>query len=131
MSIFETLKRGSEGLLMMSESDYPFEAFLWPGAAKEALTTAKLLQLTGHSQDSPVETVELDYFFRNSAQEKDWHDAQQKGTVKKFQLLVETLKANLSDIKVYRVGKISIDVYIVGKTKSDDLAGLSTKVVET
>ncbi|RCJ36904.1 nuclease [Nostoc minutum NIES-26] len=129
--ITKKLKQASDGLLFMSESDYPFEVFFWSAQAKETLTDQKLLQLTGHSQDVLVETVDLDYLFRNSAQEKDWHDRQQKETVKKFQSLVETLKANLSDIQVYRVGTINIDVYIVGKTPSGDLAGLSTKVVET
>lgn len=125
------LKQASDGLLFMSESDYPFEVVFWPAETQENLTEQKLLQLTSHSQDVLVEKVDLDYFFRNSAQEKDWHDRQQKETVKKFQLLVETLKSNLSDIQVYRVGTIDIDVYIVGKTSSGDLAGLSTKVVET
>lgn len=125
------LKQASDGLLFMSESDYPFEVVFWPAETQENLTEQKLLQLTSHSQDVLVEKVDLDYFFRNSAQEKDWHDRQQEETVKKFQLLVETLKSNLSDIQVYRVGTIDIDVYIVGKTSSGDLAGLSTKVVET
>ncbi|MDF2388242.1 nuclease A inhibitor family protein [Nostoc ellipsosporum NOK] len=129
--ITEKLKQASDSLLFMSESDYPFEVFLWSAQAQAALTDQKLLQLTGHSQDVPVEKVDLDYFFRNSAQEKDWHDQNQKETVKKFRALVETLKANLSDIQVYRVGTINIDVYIVGKTQSGDLVGLSTKVVET
>jgi len=44
---------------------------------------------------------------------------------------VETLKSHLTDIKVYRLGERSIDVYIAGKTPSGDLAGLSTKVIET
>ncbi len=51
--------------------------------------------------------------------------------MKKFQTLVQTLKDNLNEIKVYRIGAIDIDVYIIGKTQSGDLAGLSTKVVET
>ncbi len=131
MSIVEELAQACNGLLMMSESDYPFKVFLWPGQAKEALTNEKLLQLTGQPQNSPVEIVELDYFFRNSTQEKDWYDGRQKETVKKFQLLIKTLKAKLINIHVYRVGTISIDIYIVGKTNSDDLAGLSTKIVET
>ena len=46
-------------------------------------------------------------------------------------MLVETLKSHLSDIQVYRLGERSIDVYIAGKTSEGDLAGLSTKVVET
>jgi len=70
-------------------------------------------------------------FFRNCAQEKEWQDEIQKQNVSKFQSLVKTLKDNLTDIKVYRIGTINIDVYIVGKTASGDLVGISTKVVET
>ncbi|AFY51306.1 Nuclease A inhibitor-like protein (plasmid) [Nostoc sp. PCC 7524] len=129
--IVEKLKQASDGLLMMSESEYPFEVFLWSGEAQEPLTNQKLLQLTGHSPETSVETVDLDYFFRNCAVEKEWHDEVQKQNVQKFQTLVTTLKDNLTDIKVYRLGTIDIDVYIVGKTPSGDLAGISTKVIET
>jgi hypothetical protein len=90
----------------------------------EAFTT------DGHPDNSPVETVELDYLFQNVAQEKEWHDEVQKVNVSRFQNLVSTLDNNLSNIKVYRVGTINLDVYIVGRAGSD-LAGLSTKVVET
>ncbi|MBD2775547.1 nuclease A inhibitor family protein [Iningainema tapete] len=130
MSIVETLSQASNALLMPSESDYPFEPFIWLGEGKEVLTTEKLLQLTNHPINSPVETVDLDYLFRNVAQEQEWHDAQQKANVSKFKSLIDTLKANLKDLKVYRVGIIEIDVYIVGKA-ANDLAGLATKVVET
>ncbi|OUL31092.1 nuclease A inhibitor family protein [Nostoc sp. 106C] len=129
--ITEKLKQASNDLLMMSESDYPFEVFFWSDRGKEDLTNQKLLQLTSHSQDTSLETVDLDYFFRNCAEEKDWYDETQKQNVQKFQLLIQTLKDNLIDIKVYRLGTVSIDVYIVGKTVSGDLAGIATKVVET
>ncbi|MBD6618469.1 nuclease [Komarekiella sp. 'clone 1'] len=128
--ITEKLKQSCAGLLMMSESEYPFEVFLWTSQAN-GLTTQKLLQLTNHPQESPVEEVALDDLFRNCAYEKEWHDEQQKQNVKKFQTLVQTLKNNLNEIKVYRIGTINIDIYIIGKTSSGDLAGLSTKVVET
>jgi hypothetical protein len=131
MSVVELLKKSTEGLLMMSESDYPFEVFLWEGQVQEPLTSEKLLQLTHHSSDSPVESVDIDYFFRNVAQEKDWHDDDQRLMVKRFQSLVEILKTNLNELQVYRVGAINIDVYIVGKTNSSDLAGVTTKLVET
>ncbi|MEH1969694.1 MULTISPECIES: nuclease A inhibitor family protein [unclassified Nostoc] len=128
--ITEKLKQSSADLLMMSESDYPFEVFLWTAQANN-LTTQELLRLTGYPQDSPVEEVTLDYFFRNCAYEQEWHDEQQKQNVKKFQTLVQTLKENLNEIKVYRIGTIDINVYITGRTPSGDIAGLSTKVVET
>jgi hypothetical protein len=128
MTIIETLLKATDGLLMPSESEYPFEAFRWLG--ENELTNQKLLELTSHPADSPVETVALDYLFRNVAHEKEWHDEVQKANVSKFQNLVSTLEKNLTDIKVYRVGTIDIDVYIVGKNEGE-LAGLSTKVVET
>ncbi|AFZ28326.1 Nuclease A inhibitor-like protein (plasmid) [Cylindrospermum stagnale PCC 7417] len=129
--VVQKLEQASAGLLMMSESDYPFKVVSWKGTVQEALTPAKLLELTGHSQDAPVEIVDIDYFFRNCAVEKEWHNEQLKEQVKQFKILVDTIKSELSDISVYRVGTISIDVYIVGKTASNDLAGLATKVVET
>lgn len=121
--IVEKLKEASTGLLMMSESDYPFDVVQWEGAAPA--TQEKILQLTG-SQDQPVEVVDLDYLFRNCAFEQEWHNELQKKDVKKFQTLVQTLKDNLSDISVYRVGQINIDAYIIGQTKDGDLAGVVT-----
>lgn len=129
--ITEKIKQASDGLLMMSESEYPFEAFLWSNQAQEPITAQKLLELTGHPQDSPIEEVELEYFFRNCAFEQEWHNELQKSDVKKFKKLVEYLKENLKSIKVYRIGTRNIDVYIIGKTLDEDLAGVSTKVVET
>lgn len=131
MSLEKTLTQAYEGLLMPSESDFPFEFFCWEGQAQEDLTPPKILQLAAHPTDSPIETVGLEDIFRNVAQEKEWHDEIQKENVTKFQRLIETLNQNLSDIQVYRIGTMTIDVYIVGKTQSGDLAGLSTKLVET
>lgn len=128
--ITKKLKDASSDLLMPSESEYPFEPFVWPGVCDQ-LNPKKILELTGHPQDSPVEIANLSDVFSNFAQEKDWHDEEQKVNVPKYHNLVETLQANLSEIQVFRVGKKLIDVYVVGKTQSGDLAGLSTKVVET
>jgi hypothetical protein len=126
----DILKQATDSLLMTSESEYPFEVILWSGQGKEPPSTQKILQLTNHPQDSPIEEVELEYFFRNCAFDKEWHNEIQKVEVNKFKTLLQTLKDNLNEIKVYRVGTISIDVYIIGKL-SEDLAGISTKVIES
>lgn len=128
MSLVETLTKASENLLMPSESDFPFEVVHWENQAD--LTPEKLLELAAYPQATPVEVVELEYLFRNVAQEKEWHDEAQKVNVARFQALVKTLKEHLRDIEVYRVGNISIDVYVIGKAEGG-LAGLSTKLVET
>ncbi|MBD1835403.1 nuclease A inhibitor family protein [Cyanobacteria bacterium FACHB-472] len=128
--LIDQLKSASEDLLFMSESDYPFEVFLWE-LDKTSLAKERLLELTGHPQDTPVEVVDIDRFFRAATTEQDWYGEEEIATLKKYQNLVETLNKNLSSLKVYRIGAIEIDVYILGQTSTGDLVGLSTKVVET
>jgi hypothetical protein len=127
MTIIETLTQASQGLLMPSESEYPFEVFFWKGVE---LTPQKILELTNYPPATSIEEVELDYFFRNVATEKDWHDKIQKENVAKFQNLVQVIRDNLAELRVYRIGTIEVNVYIVGKT-NDGVAGLATKVIET
>lgn len=128
-SIAHQLKQASKGLLFLSESEAPFEVIHWP--AQGELTPAKLLQLTNHPPDAPVEMRTVDDFFAIATQEEDWHDEEERETVKRFQNLVSILKQNLSQLQVYRVGSIEIDVYIIGVTDGGGLLGLSTKLVET
>jgi hypothetical protein len=127
MTVTETLTQASQGLLMPSESEYPFEIVVWEDVE---LTAEKILELTNYPPATSIEQVELDYFFRNVATEKDWHDKIQKENVAKFQNLVQVIKDNLAELRVYRIGTIEISIYIVGKT-NDGLAGLATKVIET
>ncbi len=124
------LTKASSGLLMPSESDYPFTPFTWPNAATPNLTIARLLELTGHAPDTAVEVVGLSYFFRNVASPQPWHDRQQAMNVRKFRRLMTVLEQHLTDVRVYRIGTIRIDAYIVGRC-GRHLAGLSTTLIET
>jgi hypothetical protein len=127
-AILDTLKQASAGLQYTSESDYPFQVFSWP---LDTLTPKELLAQTGHSKDTAIQLEDFDKFFAQATQEKDWYGAEEKKTVAQYKHLVHTLQTTLSNIQVYRVGQIELDVYIVGKTPQGSLAGLSTKVVET
>jgi len=128
-SIAIQLKQASKGLFFLSESDAPFEVIHW--SAQGELTPAKLLQLTNHPPDAPLEMLAVDDFFAIATQEEDWHEEEERETVQRFQNLVSVLKQNLSQLQVYRVGKTNIDAYIVGVTDGGEWAGLSTQVVET
>ncbi|MEG5087997.1 nuclease A inhibitor family protein [Microcoleus sp. AT9b-C2] len=128
-SIATQLKQASKNLLFLSETDAPFEVVTWP--AQGELTPTKLLQLTEYPPDAPVELRTVDEFFAIATAEEDWHDEEERETVQRFQNLVSILKQNLSQLQVYRVGSIEIDVYIVGVTQNGEWTGLSTKLVET
>jgi hypothetical protein len=127
--ILDQLRTATNGLLMMSESEYPFEVFLWEDAAP--VTPQKVIQQTNHPQDTPIKIVGIDDFFQVATTEEDWHEEEEKASVKRFQTLVQELKKNLTNLQVYRLGNKEIDVYVVGQTPAVNLAGISTKVVET
>ncbi len=134
-SAVDALKAIAQGLTWMSESDYPFEVSQLPDRLTPP-TTEELLQLTGHDADALVEEINIENFFAPAIQPQDWHEEADKQRVQHFQTLLQWIEQHLSDVKVYRVGAIAIDVYIIGnigigKTESGAWISLSTKVIET
>lgn len=127
--LLEELERATEGLLFMSESDHPFQTVFWSGRIE--VTSQYLQELTGQGADAPVEVVSLDDFFRAAASEPEWKGDEELALAKRYQALLRLLKEQLHDPKVYRVGRSSKAVYIVGRSSAENFVGLSTRVVET
>ncbi len=125
------LKQACNNLLWISESEYPFEVFCWQDQSASDLTDQKLLEVTHHSMDTIVKTDEFDSFFEVVTQPQDWYGDEEIATMKQYQQLVATLKQHLSNLKVYRLGEINLDIYVVGQTPDSHLAGITTKAVET
>ena len=129
-ALTEKLAKLTDGLFWMSESDYPWQVFAWetPGP----INHNQLLQLTHHPADTPIAEVGLDEFFAPSLVAQDWYGEAESAMINRYRELVYYLNYNLSDIKVYRVGKPpNIYVYIIGTTRDDNLAGIVTQSVET
>ena len=95
-SIANQLKQASEGLFFLSETDAPFEVITWQ--IQEQLTPTKLLQLTNHPPDAPVELRTVDDFFAIATAEETWYDEEEQETVQRFENLVSVLKQNSSNI---------------------------------
>jgi Nuclease A inhibitor-like protein len=118
--VLAALSQAAQGLRYTSETDAPLEPFLWD--VKGDLTEAELHKRAGVGTDEPVGADTLEDFFRAVPPE----DRPQ------FDKLAATLRAQLSGIKVYRVGgEAEKTAFIVGKTKDGRWAGLKTTVVET
>lgn len=113
--IIRKLRKATAGLLVMSESDYPFEIIRWDGQTT-AITPEYLCRLSGVAADSLIQETGVDNFFNMSGS---------------FQNLATLLKNSLSDLKVYKVGTISIPVYIVGRSPEGNWLGLSTRLIQT
>jgi hypothetical protein len=123
------LGRATEGLLYMSESDYPLQTFRWAGPPE--ITPARLREAAGRGPDAPVEACDFDRFFGVAGGEQEWKGPAEVAAAGQYQALVRLMKENLSDLRVYRVGEINIAVFVVGRSRSGDWIGVSTQAVET
>lgn len=130
-ALMRQLQEAAHDLLYPSETDAPLEPFAWQNIKDSSFSTEKLLLATRHKRDIPVEGLELAEFFAPVTRVEEWMDDSEKLTSERFQALRETLEGLLTDISVYRVGVVNVDVYIVGRTEDGYYAGISTKLVET
>lgn len=124
------LQNAIQNLLWISESDAPFEVVMW-NQSIDHLGDHTLLQLIDRPETTPVETVAIDQFFAPAIQIQDWQSEEDTAIVHQYQQLVDVLKQHLQNLRVYRVGEVELEIYILGTTQSGHTAGLVTKAVET
>lgn len=127
--IAEALRQATAGLWMMSESDYPFEVIRWEQTIE--VTPAQLRRMAAQPADALVATESVDDFFRAAVADHEGQSEEAHRVVLKFRELLQLLKTNLQDVRVYKVGQVNIPVYILGRAPSGSWMGLSTRIVET
>ncbi|NMG20613.1 nuclease [Brasilonema bromeliae SPC951] len=132
--LLEKLKESTEGILWSSESDYPLEVVFWETST---ISPEKLLQLTNKPPDTVVTVQEGDKFFAKlfrqykqyiSESSDEESEKEYKSCLVKCQKLADLLKANLTDIQYFDVGgnQSEIHLYLIGKSPSGNILGLST-----
>ncbi|RYY67137.1 MAG: sugar-non-specific nuclease inhibitor NuiA-like protein [Chitinophagaceae bacterium] len=122
-----SLAAAADGLFFISETDAPFGVFqVEPGEDTETA----LRRLSGKDETAPVEIQEADYFFRNHTRSLDpGPEADARAT--RFQALLQKLQQTLVDLKVYRIGTIQVDAFLLGTLPDGTRGGLRTRLVET
>lgn len=123
------ISAAAEGLLVMSESDYPLSPFSWDGPGP--LSAEALREQLGLPPDAPVETRSLEDFLGPLAAEQDWFDDDQRATAVRFAALRDLIAARLADVVVYRLGHIQITAIIAGSAPDGATVGLQTMQIET
>jgi hypothetical protein len=115
-----------EGMNYLSETDAPVELFV--GKPALIVSVATILHQTGSAQNAPVDEIDTKTFFaRLTAEHDQRHDTQ----AKKFLELQKLLEENLRDLKVYKIGRIRLAIYVVGIDRDGTLIGVKTEAVET
>lgn len=144
------LEAATDGLLMLSETDAKFK-FLTGTQLNGAPITADVVRAQFTAQHDAVmadvmwvDAAEIPLVKRTAVEERNANDflndlavdhdpADPDSTARaaRFAALKSTIDSQLTDVKVYRFGEVSISTFIVGRTKTGELAGLLTGQVET
>ncbi len=122
------LLKTSEGLLYTSESDYSFSYFSFSNTSKLP-TPQQFLQLINQT-GQPIEQVKFDDLFNRLTKIEPGMDEQQIKVAKRYRVLEKIFKATFTDLTIYRVGTIQVQVYMTG-VNSCGLGGLKTISIET
>ena len=125
----EQLTKLSEGLFYISETDSPIEVFEVVGTHE--LSAKEILKQTGHALSEPIEEVSFESFFGRLTTIREWYGDFEKLRAGRFGELKQKLATSLGEPRVFRIGKIRIDIYVVGFDENRNVLGIRTKAVET
>lgn len=142
------LEQAVQGLLYTSESDYPFQVFVLPGAGQPHVTAYNVKQKLAAIYVQRPETLPLAQrkvqsetlagLFKNYVHAQDWWGDFEKARAPGFKTLKQIIESQLSYVHVYRIGPKTpwglspdIDVFILGTSAGGDVVGLWTVSIET
>ena len=126
------LQNLTSGLFFISESDAPWTTTVLDATLSlEPQLRALTAKTTDATADAPIETREWTTFLANAATAQDWMSADDRATVARYQALKKYVDERLTETKIYRIGRIEIDVFVVGYDADCNLIALATKTVET
>ena len=121
------LRRLSEGLLYVSETDAPLEAVFFPASFGAAPTAGEVAAWAG--KEGTVETMELGTFFRPMTHNTE--TTVDRETAARFQVLQAYLEQHLDEVKVHRIGRRRMTALVLGRATNGEWVGVKTELVET
>ncbi len=127
-SLLEAIADACRGLQFVSETDADIIPFSAPNPESRS-ASAYLKALDIDQQE--FEERDFEKSFERLTAEKDWHGPREKNRSAQFEKLRKILSDGLKDLRVIRVGKIRIDIYIAGVSAGGNLLGVKTKAIET
>ncbi|MFC5269808.1 nuclease A inhibitor family protein [Adhaeribacter terreus] len=127
----DKLKKASEDLMFLSESDYPFETVSFPAEKLRNLEEENLKQALNLPAETTIEKQDLTYFLRNQTRDLPEYSDEEKALAQRFQELEKVLMQELQNVTVFRVGQTQVDAYILGKMVDGNIGGLKTRLIET
>jgi hypothetical protein len=128
--LISSLRRLTDHLIFTSETDAPVEVI--QGGSVSTVSPANVLkQFRDDRSAEPVEEISFDEFFDRMVTIREWYSDQGRDRAFRYAQLRDLLTNSLRDLKVLRVGRVQIEIYVVGLNKENEMVGIKTNAVET
>ena len=123
------LEAACSGLVYMSETDRPISPVLETPSRESTLAEFVSRNLPAASRS--IEENPASIFFDRLIVDRDWHSASDKKLVRRFRRLESVLTDNLGEVKMFRAGRVQIEIFVLGRDDEGNIAGVRTSAVET
>jgi len=125
----DELSNACKGLVFISETDADVEPYL--GSMSDEISKAAFLDELGLQPETTIDETPFDLFFDRLTLARDWHGSTERRRTEMFAKLKEVLEDNLDGLRVFRIGTIRIDIYVIGLDSEGRVTGIKTSAVET
>jgi hypothetical protein len=125
------VEAAAAGLLYTSEGDHPLTWFQLPGGAAAWPMDASAFATRAGAPPSPAEEVPIDRFFARHIESADPADSVMQEARPRFQALKSLLATRLRDPRVFRLGSVEVQCFVVGDDGAGNVAGVRTVSIET
>lgn len=128
-SFKKNLSALADQLYFSSESDYPFEILDWGNISDNDIQKQILVK---HPGVAGTESLAASTFFGKCIRNAQASgDEQMKVVASRYEKLQAFIQENAASVEVLRCGKIEVGVYIVMRTKKNEVVVLRTTSIET
>jgi len=126
--LLERLSPHLEGILYMSESDYPWTVFAYENEGEGEIDPQFLLEtVMWKTTTDLMETRDFEEWIGRYADE-DWGYEED---APKYQAIREIMREELTDLRVIRIDDVQVKVFLIGRTECGEIAGIRTVSIET
>jgi len=121
------LKGLIQGMWFPSETEAPWTVPTW---TLETTDAAELRRVLRRAEDAAIAEIGLDDLIANIEQRCQGYGDEGKAIAQQHQAIANFLKAHCDRVHVFRIGQVTVDILVVGKT-TDGYVALQTQSVET
>ena len=124
----QALDDACRGMFYVSETDSPIVPVL--SATPNDVTIEEFIKNAVRS-NGQVEKKPISAFFDRLISEKAWQSEDERSNAGRFSILRAIVLDQLDGPATYRIGRVQIDIFVLGRDAEGCIAGFRTRSVET